>query len=171
MLQCSRDQSNAGESSQDLDDEYHQLFVRLIQRLGGTPGSGNPSLPMRRARGLLGLIIGAAEPLTLDELRHAHAVATHPTAGWEEHLLVDDGIIDACGDFVQISANRIHLGHSSIEEFHTRLADGCQTYDDIKFFQIDLVQNQSFLGMTFLNYFQMLGWGYPLHDDSFVRLS
>ncbi len=155
----------------DLDEEYRRLFAALARRLGQVNPTAEPPIRVRRAQGLLSIIVGTAEPLTLEELRYAYATTSHPGKGWEEHLLSDDGILDACGDFVQISGDRIHLGHSSIEEFLVRPAHNSSSMEGSGVFTIDPVRNHESIGVTCLNYLNNVDWGYPLHDESFMQLS
>jgi tetratricopeptide (TPR) repeat protein len=154
-----------------LDEEYHRLFKQLVRRTSGSAGARSPSIQMQRARRLFALILGAAEPLTIDELRHAYAISTTADSNWRDHLLSRDGILDVCGDFIHISSDRIHLCHSSVREFLTRPREQWIADEDVSFFRIELFEDQRVVGLACLDYLSAVDWGYPLNDDSFLSLS
>ena len=165
-----------------LDEEYYRAFFQLAKRLGGVarPGTGARSPHLRRVRAIFSLIVAAAEPLELDELRHAHAisVATDPRQGWEDHLLSREGIIAACGDFISVSSSssssnpcRVHLSHSSVEEFLTRPAAEWETQHDIEYFRLSVSETNREMARACLDYLRFSQWGYPLADNSLMSLS
>ncbi|CAI6093122.1 unnamed protein product [Clonostachys chloroleuca] len=90
----------------DLESEYDRLFCQLLKRLPG--GSGN-SIGAFRTRRLFQLILGAMEPFSLDQLRHAYAVSCSSASDWEEHMLSEEGIIDTVGDFAMPQLESISL--------------------------------------------------------------
>ncbi|KAI3317887.1 hypothetical protein HD806DRAFT_355319 [Xylariaceae sp. AK1471] len=149
----------------DLDREYHRLFVRLQDRLRGTRNT--PSLSMKRAKCLLSWIIAAPEPLTYEELRCAFAISQCPDKGYEQYMLSEDSITDTCGDFIRVSDGRYHIAHTSIVEFLIRPIEIWQYEDEtIDYFCIDVLQDQSFMCLECVNYFQRTDLGYPLVDPS-----
>ncbi|KAI0420091.1 hypothetical protein F5X98DRAFT_333652 [Xylaria grammica] len=149
----------------DLDREYHRLFVRLQDRLGGT--RNRPSLPMERAKCLLSWIIASPEPLTYEELRCAFAISQCPDNGYEQYMISKDGIMDTCGDFIRISDGRYHMAHASIAEFLTRPIELWQCEDEnIDYFRIDVLQSQSLMCLKCTDYFQRIDLGYALTDAS-----
>ncbi|KAJ2988177.1 hypothetical protein NUW58_g4115 [Xylaria curta] len=149
----------------DLDREYHRLFVRLQNRLGGT--TKKPSLFMERAKCLLSWIIAASEPLTYEELRCAFAISQCPDEGYEQYMISEEGIMDTCGDFIRVSDGRYHMIHASIVEFLTRPIELWQYEDEaIEYFRIDVLQGQSLMFLDCINYFLRIDMGYPLVDAS-----
>ncbi|RWA07336.1 hypothetical protein EKO27_g7769 [Xylaria grammica] len=149
----------------DLDREYHRLFVRLQDRLGGT--RNRPSLPMERAKCLLSWIIASPEPLTYEELRCAFAISQCPDNEYEQYMINEDGIMDTCGDFIRISDGRYHIAHASISEFLTRPIELWRCEDEIiDYFRIDVLQSQSLMCLKCTNYFQRIDLGYALTDAS-----
>ncbi|KAF7554371.1 hypothetical protein G7Z17_g2979 [Cylindrodendrum hubeiense] len=141
-----------------LEAEYHRLFLQLASRLGCSSISSQPSIGARRARRLLQLILGAAEPLTLDELRHAYAVSSSSEADWRDYLLSDDGIIHSCGDFIHLSENRVYLSHASIGDFLTRDLPMWETTPDIEIFHINRKENHRFLATICMQYLEIVEW-------------
>ncbi|KAK3330038.1 hypothetical protein B0H66DRAFT_527405 [Apodospora peruviana] len=141
----------------ELDVEYHRLFLRLMNRLNGRPDA--PSIHMMRAKDLFSLIIGATRPLTMNELRHAYALHRYPGSGFEDYLVSDEGIIDACGDFITMSDGHVHLGHSSFEEFLTRPKEFWETRDkDVVYFRVDVAEAQRSLGLLCIARLQTVDW-------------
>ncbi|KAH6962651.1 hypothetical protein BKA56DRAFT_598026 [Ilyonectria sp. MPI-CAGE-AT-0026] len=144
----------------ELDREYHRLFSMLMERLAGR--SANPSIGMIRAKGLLSLIIGASRPLNLTELRMAYAFAcplASPTSDYLENLISEEGIIDACGDFITTNENLIYLGHTSIREFLLRPAD--QWYDQVSsvaYFRLEPSYCHREIGLSCFRYLQQVKW-------------
>ncbi|KAJ8126875.1 hypothetical protein O1611_g6761 [Lasiodiplodia mahajangana] len=149
----------------DLDREYHRLFLRLQDRLGGK--SKTPSLSMERAKCLLSWIIATPEPLTYEELRCAFAISQCPDEGYKQYFLSEDSIMDSCGDFIRVSDGRYHMIHASITEFLTRSIELWQDEDEmINYFRIDIKQSQSRMCLECLTYFRRVDLGYPLIDAS-----
>ncbi|GAP83694.2 putative tetratricopeptide-like helical [Rosellinia necatrix] len=150
---------------QDLDREYHRLFLRLQDRLGGR--RNRPSLSMERARCLLSWIIAAPEPLTYEELRCAFAISQCPNTEYDQYLLSEEGIMDTCGDFIRVSDGRYHMIHASIAEFLTRSTELWQDEDRvIDYFRIDVLHSQSQMCLECITYFQRIDLGYPLVEAS-----
>ncbi|KAI1132234.1 hypothetical protein F5Y10DRAFT_284128 [Nemania abortiva] len=149
----------------DLDREYHRLFTRLQDRLGGARKS--PSLSMERAKCLLSWIIAAPEPLTYEELRSAFAISHCPDEGYDRYMISEDGIMDTCGDFIRVSDGHYHMAHTSIAEFLTRpIADWQHEDETIDYFCVDVLQSQNLMCIDCINYFQRTDLGYPLTDSS-----
>ncbi|KAI0111191.1 hypothetical protein GGR51DRAFT_509224 [Nemania sp. FL0031] len=149
----------------DLDREYHRLFLRLQERLGGT--TNTPSFPMERAKCLLSWIIAAPEPLTYEELYCAFAISQCPDEGYEQYFLSEDAILDSCGDFVRVSDGRYHVTHASITEFLTRPIELWKDKDEaINYFRIDVQQSRSQMCLECITYFKHINLGYPLIDES-----
>jgi hypothetical protein len=94
-----------------LDREYQRLFMTLMMRLNGR--SNNPSIGMERSKTLFSIIAGALRPLTTSELCLLHAVISSPTTSNSrpDSLLSEEGIIDACGDFITVHDKLVYLGH------------------------------------------------------------
>ena len=66
-----------------LNEEYSWLFAQLISRVGGSSGAEGLTMQLRRARSLFVLLAGAAEPLSMEELRHAYAMTCSSDARLE----------------------------------------------------------------------------------------
>ncbi|KAI3316911.1 hypothetical protein HD806DRAFT_551307 [Xylariaceae sp. AK1471] len=148
----------------DLDREYHRLFLRLQERLGGIRKS--PSLPMQRAKCILSLITAAPEPLTVDELLYAFAISYCRNRGHEHYLISQDGVIDTCGDFIRVSDGRYHLAHASVGEFLTRPIEIWQDEDEaIDYFQVDVLQAQREICLACIGYLRFNDLGCPIVDS------
>lgn len=146
----------------DLESEYDRLFFQLLKRLPG--GSGN-SIGAFRTRRLFQLILGAMEPLSLDQLRHAYAASCSHESDWEEHMLSEEGIIDTVGDFVSISNERVYLGHASIGEYLTRELRFWPENSDISFLRSTPGEINSLLTTSCMNYLRVVA------QDSLLPLS
>ncbi|KAH7322495.1 hypothetical protein B0I35DRAFT_183127 [Stachybotrys elegans] len=153
---------------EELDREYGRIFLMLMDRLHGR--TNNPSAGMIRARGLLELLVGASRPLSVTELRHAHAFASVPDAcntGYMNNLVSEEGIIHACGDFITIKDNIVSLGHTSMREFVLRSADHWTGQDrDIDFFRLDLKNCHRVMGLSCLKYLKHIDWEHGKSDSA-----
>lgn len=97
-----------------LGQKYHRLFTILSTRLQGR--QQRPSVGIQRAKDLLGLIIGAARPLTMTELRLAYAYSSAPSisSNYSKRSITEDGIIDTYGDIITLRRDLVYLGHTSL---------------------------------------------------------
>lgn len=141
-----------------LDREYHRLFTILMTRLHGR--LSNPSVGMARSRSLLGLIVGALRPLTMSELQHLHAISTPAVSNsWLDNLPSEDGIIDACGDFITVRDGLVYLGHTSVREFLLRPVDHWQGQDaSISYFCLEAQKCQRMIGLACFQYLKQVNW-------------
>jgi hypothetical protein len=106
------------ELPRSLDDEYCRLFSQVFGRLSGR--TTKPSAQAKAARSLLALIIGAIEPLSVEELRYAYAVLCDDGPGWRDQLISRDAVLDSLGDFISFRSNRVEFSHASVQEFLIR---------------------------------------------------
>lgn len=149
-----------------LGQEYHRLFTMLSQRLQGR--QKKPSVGMQRAKDLLGLIIGAARPMTMTELRIAYAYSSVPNGGdkYCERSISEEAIIDACGDIITLRGELVYLGHTSLREFLVRQADEAD-HDDpptADYFRLETSSCQKVIALTCLRYLQNISWRGPSQE-------
>jgi tetratricopeptide (TPR) repeat protein len=150
-----------------LERAYRLLFLRLVEKLG--------DLELIRARKVLALMIASCRALRVDELRYAYALDSRSGSTFEEHLFLqpDQGILDVCGDFINIRGGLVQLIHTSVKEFLTRPEEKWLRSDDreIVCFRVDLENAHRSLGCICIDYLGMNEYGFPLHDsDAFSVL-
>ena len=146
-----------------LNQEYHRLFILLSKRLHGR--QTDPSVGMQRAKAILGLIIGAARPLTLTELQlaYAHSLGPDTTGSYHGGMISKEGIIDACGDIIALRGESVSLGHTSLREFLIRRVDEPNAGDaaTADYFRLDAQSCQEVMALTCLRYLQSITWRIP----------
>ncbi|KAF2234618.1 hypothetical protein EV356DRAFT_501516 [Viridothelium virens] len=156
------------ELPRDLDEEYFRLFKQVMHRLYGH--QSKPSAQTKITRTLLAIIIGAVEPLSIDELRYAYAALCGTDSSWED-LISEDAIFDFLGDFVTCRDERIRFSHASVEEFLTRpLNEWPENQKEIGFFRLDHLECQQLVGSSCLDYLKVIDLGYPIADGSYGDL-
>jgi len=150
-----------------LERAYRLLFLRLVEKLD--------NLELIRARKVLALTIASCRALRVDELRYAYALDSRSGSTFEEHLFLqpDQGILDVCGDLINIRGGLVQLIHTSVKEFLTRPEEKWLCNDDreIVCFRVDLEATHRSLGCICIDYLGMNEYGFPLHDsDAFSVL-
>ncbi|KAI1774621.1 hypothetical protein F4818DRAFT_418445, partial [Hypoxylon cercidicola] len=154
----------------DLEAEYVRLFTKLIRQLHGQPGK--PSHQTIVTRTLLALIVGALEPLSINDLRYALATSHCRDQGWEDHLISEDAVFHFLGDFIICIGNNVHLCHSSLEEFLLRpQEEWTGNQKEIDFFRLDYLECHQLIGCACIKYVTNIDFGYPLTDDSYQALT
>ncbi|XTI89109.1 hypothetical protein V2W45_1343896 [Cenococcum geophilum] len=150
-----------------LERAYRLLFLRLVGKLD--------NLELIRARKVLALTIASCRALRIDELRYAYALDSRSGSTFEEHLFLqpDQGILDVCGDLINIRGGLVQLIHTSVKEFLTRPEEKWLCGDDreIACFRVDLETTHRSLGCICIDYLGMNEFGFPLHNpDAFSML-
>ncbi|KAK5655825.1 hypothetical protein OQA88_5363 [Cercophora sp. LCS_1] len=148
-----------------LSQEYHRLFEIISKRLQGR--QTNPSVGMQRAKDVLGLVIGAARPLKLHELRLLYAYSSPSGTGcYSENMITEEGIIDACGDIITTRGEFFYLGHSSLREFlvHQPGKPGKNDGSAAEYFRVDPQSCQKVMALACLRYLQDITWHVPDED-------
>jgi len=150
-----------------LERAYRLLFLRLVEKLD--------NLELIRARKVLALTIASCRALRVDELRYAYALDSRSSSTFEEHLFLqpDQGILDVCGDLINIRGGLVQLIHTPVKEFLTRPEGKWLCSDDRKIvcFRVDLEATHRSLGCICVDYLGMNEYGFPLHDsDAFSVL-
>ncbi|KAI1122922.1 hypothetical protein F5Y10DRAFT_286636 [Nemania abortiva] len=154
----------------DLEAEYARLFSRLMHRLHSD--SERPTTQISAARRLLGLIMGALESLTVDDLRHAYAASCGGGSMWREDLITADAVFDLIGDFVSCTGpQKARFCHSSLEDL-LFLPQGHWTgsLETIKFFRLEYPECHELMAKACFEYITNVDFGYPLTDNSYHKL-
>ena len=158
------------ELPRSLDDEYFRLFKQLMYRLHSC--DNKPSSQTKTARTLLAFVVGAVEPLSVDELRYAYAAICDNGTSWEDHLISGEAVFDFLGDFVVFKDGHVHFSHASVEEFLLRpLSEWPERQNEIGFFRLNHMECQQLIGNSCLQYLTAVDLGYPIADDSYDSLS
>ena len=143
-----------------LERAYRLLFLRLVEKLD--------DLELVRARKVLALTIASCRALRVDELRHAYALDSGSGSTFEEHLFLqpDRGILDVCGDLINVRGGLVQLIHTSVKEFLTRPEEKWLCSDDHKIvrFRVDLEATHLSLGCICVDYLGMNEYGFQLND-------
>jgi antitoxin component HigA of HigAB toxin-antitoxin module len=140
---------------QSLEEEYDRLFSQLMNRLGSC---SRVSPAATRSRTLFQLVLGAVEPLSLNELRHAYAAFCSSDHNWKEYILSEEGIIASMGGFVQIRNDRVYLGHASVGEYLNRKVTLNPTHPGADFFRTDPRELNGALAKSCINYLAVVEW-------------
>ncbi|KAI1323898.1 hypothetical protein F5Y16DRAFT_402997 [Xylariaceae sp. FL0255] len=154
----------------DLEAEYARLFARLIHRLQGE--SKRPTTQIAVARALLALIMGALEPLSMDDLRYAYAASCCSGSTWREDLITSDSVLDLIGDFVACNeSQRVCFCHSSLEDLLLLQHDHwIGTLETIKFFRLQYADCHELMAKACFEYIKNFDFGHPLADNSYHKL-
>jgi tetratricopeptide (TPR) repeat protein len=117
-----------------LEETYRLLYSELFK-------SFDP-IELSLAKSILVLAIASCRPLTIDELRYAHALHVGSASTLDQHLPPDDTrwIVKLCGNMIDIVDNQVQLVHFSVREFLTRPEDRwlCSADREILPFRVDL---------------------------------
>ncbi|KAK0657832.1 hypothetical protein B0T16DRAFT_402602 [Cercophora newfieldiana] len=145
-----------------LNQEYNRLFGTLSRRLHGRQSS--PSIGMQRAKAILGLVISAARPLTLTELRLAFTYSTtQESDNYDDCMISEEGIIDACGDIITTQGDLVYLGHTSLREFLVSRPSTTGTDENSTpgYFSLEPHSCQRTMALACLRYLRDIQWREP----------
>ncbi|KAK4444727.1 hypothetical protein QBC34DRAFT_334387 [Podospora aff. communis PSN243] len=153
-----------------LGQEYHRIFNMVAKRLQGRQKS--PSVGMQRAKDILTLMLGAARPLTMTELRLAYAYSSELSSSdkcYNERTITEEGVIDACGDIITVRGEFVFLAHSSLREFLFRQPDEVDHdggHPPAEYFRLDAGSCQKVMALACLWYLQDIPWCGPGREHS-----
>jgi hypothetical protein len=154
-----------------LDGEYRRLLTQVIRNFQNDMPDSNSQFAIQRARNLFSIILGSAEPLSLDDLRLLYAFSFGENEKiCIDSLITDEGILRLCGGFISYENGRVFLAHASCAEFLTSSSSNDQTSGESLSLHVDYNDCQEVISRTCLNYLQSVNWGYPLQDGDPIQL-
>ncbi|KAF3228108.1 hypothetical protein TWF191_003046 [Orbilia oligospora] len=144
-----------------LEELYRDRFLRLLKKLDGQG--------LILAKKVLTFIIASGRRMTIDELWYSIALDKETEFQLGEELLIplEQTILDACADLVNITNGCVQLIHFSIQEFLTRPREewSCDGDQKIKSsFRVDVNNAHLSLASVCIEYLSAGDYEFPVDE-------